>query len=115
MKINFNLAQHLREDSNCEVARRLYGGRNLAQVMWDVFREIPLSERAIRKEYRERILEWWLTSDVPYKAPELIPHIWGTASDLLKTVFRNVPVETDWLLDCIEVFRGMNDGMQRSA
>lgn len=80
-----DISKHLQANSSCVQAAEMFKTRNLAQVLLDIYNVIPEALVDIRAEYRERI-GYWLTTSVPYKAPEIFGVCWQLAGQLLSEI-----------------------------
>jgi len=102
-----DIRDHLQENSSFELDVRVNGGRNLAQVMLNVYNLIPLTHTELRDDYISRV-GGYLEDSAPFIAPEIFPGVcWPRCGNLLSELFQDYYSES-FVEDCRKEFTNSN-------
>jgi hypothetical protein len=96
-----DITSYLDVESNCYQAT-LEGNRNLAQVLLDIYQQIP-DELGVKEEYKNEANQLLITSI--YTAPEMYRNVWVKARNMLNKILTPY-METDWGKSTMNIFAG---------
>lgn len=102
-----DISEYLEPTASCQQAVEVNGGRNLAQVLLDIYNLIPQDQTEFKQEYATTIAHY-LDGNVNYKAPELFPSIvWPQAINIILKLFdiESHP-QDNWRIRCLSLLKG---------